>query len=315
MYKNSRVAVVVPAYNEESQIGKVVETMPDFVDSVVIVDDQSRDNTATVVRAYQQKDPRVVLIRHPQNQGVGGAIASGYKWSRDHGIDAAVVMAGDAQMCPSDLPAILDPVVEEGVDYAKGNRLVYEEAYQLIPKVRFFGNAILSLLTKIASGYWHVADSQTGYAAISKRALHSIDWDRMYKRYGQPNDILVKLNVANCVVRDVPIRPVYNVGEKSGIKVRKVVFSISRLLVKRFFWRLWTKYVIQDFHPLVFFYALGFGMLLLSGVLFVRLVLMWVHEGAAPPMTSLAFLFALSMGMQSLFFAMLFDMESNRHLR
>lgn len=315
MYKNHTVSVVVPAYNEEHQIGKVIETMPDYVDYIVIVDDKSKDDTAGAVLRYRQNNPKVVLLRHEVNQGVGGAIGSGYKWSRDNDIDVAVVMAGDAQMDPNDLPAIMDPVVEEGVEYSKGNRLVYREAFNLVPKVRFFGNSALSFLTKIASGYWHVADSQTGYAAISKRALKAIDWDKMYKRYGQPNDVLVKLNVENFRVRDVPIRPVYNVGEKSGIKIYKVLFTISWLLVKSFFWRMKEKYIIRDFHPLIFFYFLGSLMLLLGLVMFVRMLILWNLQGAAPPMTSMAMLFAFSMSLQSIFFAMWFDMEANKHLR
>lgn len=315
MYKEKSVSVVVPAYNEGTQIRQVIETMPDFVDFIVIVDDKSRDNTREVVQDCQRQHPRVVLLAHEVNQGVGAAIASGYQWSRDNDIDVAVVMAGDGQMDPADLPAILEPVVSEGVDYSKGNRLVYKDAFQLIPKVRFFGNSVLSLLTKIASGYWHVADSQTGYAAISRKALHLIDWDRMHKRYGQPNDILVKLNVYDCVVRDVPIRPVYNVGEKSGIKVRKVVFTISWLLTRLFLWRMVVKYIIKDFHPLIFFYLWGFLMFLLGIGLFIRLGVLWIMDGTVPPITAMAMLFAFSMSLQSVFFAMWFDMERNRHLR
>ena len=119
---------------------------------------------------------------------------------------------------------------------------------------------VLSLLTKIASGYWHVADSQTGYTAISRTMLAQLDLDRVYAGYGFPNDMLVHLNVWNARVRDFPSRPVYGVGEQSGIKLRRVVPRISWLLVKGFFWRLREKYVIRDFHPLVFFYALGIVM-------------------------------------------------------
>ena len=197
MYRNKSVAVVVPAFNEETQINLVIDTMPEWVDHIVIVNDRSRDRTSEVVRANPVfASGRIELIEHEVNQGVGGAIATGYKWARDNGIDVAVVMAGDGQMDPADLPAILDPVVEDQADYTKGNRLVTGEAFRKIPKIRFFGNSILSLLTKIVSGYWHVADSQTGYTAISAEALAAIDWDRMYKRYGQPNDLLVKVDRA-----------------------------------------------------------------------------------------------------------------------
>jgi GT2 family glycosyltransferase len=245
---------------------------------------------------------------------VGGAIATGYEYARDHGYDVAVVMAGDGQMDPDDLPAILDPVIDDQADYTKGNRLVTGEAFRKIPKIRFFGNSALSLFTKIASGYWHVADSQTGYTAINRSALETIDWQQMYKRYGQPNDLLVKLNVAGMRVVDVPIEPVYNVGEKSGIKVRKVVFTIGSLLVRLFFWRLKEKYIIRNFHPLVFFYAFGFFGLALSAVLFIRLMVLWIAQGSVPEITFLSWLFSFSLGFNSLFFAMWFDYEENKHL-
>jgi glycosyltransferase involved in cell wall biosynthesis len=314
MYKNCTVSVVVPAFNEETQISRVIETMPSYVDKIVIVNDCSRDRTSEVIRSHPHFAERVQLIEHEVNQGVGGAIATGYKWSRDHQFDIAVVMAGDGQMDPDDLPAILDPVVGDQADYTKGNRLVTGEAFQKIPKIRFFGNSALSLLTKIASGYWHVADSQTGYTAINQLALNAIDWDDMYKRYGQPNDLLVKLNVAGMRVVDVPIEPVYNVGEKSGIKIHKVIFTIGSLLVRLFFWRLKEKYVIRNFHPLVFFYAFGFFGVTLSAALFVRLIWLWVAQGAVPEITFLSWLFSFSLGFNSLFFAMWFDYEENKHL-
>jgi hypothetical protein len=223
-------------------------------------------------------------------------------------------MAGDGQMDPDDLPTILDPVVDDAADYTKGNRLVSGDAFKRIPKIRFFGNSALSLFTKIASGYWHVADSQTGYTAINLAALRLIDWDGMYKRYGQPNDLLVKLNVANMRVVDVPIEPVYDVGEKSGIKIRKVVFTIGSLLVRLFFWRLKEKYIIRNFHPLVFFYAFGMFGVGLSMLLFVRLIALWVSQGQIPEITFLSWLFSFSLGFNSLFFAMWFDYEENKHL-
>ncbi len=312
MYGDKKIAAVVPAYNEGTQVGIVIETMPDYVDAVVIVDDRSRDNTVEIVRSYEEKYPKVVLICHEKNQGVGGAIATGYKWSRDNDYDIAVVMAGDAQMDPADLPAILDPVVSGEADYSKGNRLFTGEAFKNIPKIRYFGNSVLSLFTKIASGYWHIADSQSGYTAIGREALHTIDWDRMYKRYGQPNDILVRLNVNDFRVKDVHIEPVYNVGEKSGIRIWKVIFSISWLLLRLFLWRLKEKYIIRDFHPLVFFYLLGIFLTGLNLLFFVRLIVLWIQSGSAPQLTALAWMFTFVGGLQSLFFAMWFDKENNR---
>lgn len=315
MYRGHKISAVVPAYNEETQIERVIDTMTELVDTIIIINDCSRDQTEAVVKShFQYKSGRVVLINHEKNQGVGGAIATGYKWSRDNQYDIAVVMAGDGQMDPADLPALLDPVVDGVADYSKGNRLVTGEAFKKIPKVRYFGNATLSLLTKIASGYWGVADSQTGYTAINARALAEIDWDSMYKRYGQPNDLLVKLNVAELRVIDVPIEPVYHVGEKSGIKIRKVIFTIGSLLVRLFFWRLKEKYIIRNFHPLVFFYAFGFLGLALNVLLFMRLIMLWVIAGSVPEITLIGWLFSLTLSFNSLFFAMWFDYEANRHL-
>jgi glycosyltransferase involved in cell wall biosynthesis len=315
MYLNKSVCVVVPCHNEEFQIHKVIDTMPGFVDFIIIIDDVSTDKTVEVVQRLARDDKRVTLIRHSTNQGVGGAIASGYKWARDNGADCAVVMAGDAQMDPADMPNLLDPVFKDGVDYSKGNRLIWRGSYKIIPKRRFFGNSILSFLTKIASGYWHVADSQTGYTVANRAVLQTLDWDDMYKRYGQPNDVLIKLNIENFRVRDVPIRPVYGVGEVSGIKIRRVIFTISNVLFRGFLRRLWEKYIIRDFHPLVMFYGLAVLMMLLSVILFLRVIILWLMTGTAPAMSSMAMLFAFSTSLQSFFFAMWFDMDSNKHLR
>lgn len=315
MYKNRRIVAVIPAHNEETQIGRVIETMPAFVDMMVIIDDKSADNTVGVVCEYQNNNDRIELIKHKINRGVGGAIATGYKYARDNDFDIAVVIAGDGQMSPDDLPAILEPVAEGRADYSKGNRLFTGEAYRKIPKTRYFGNAFLSLLTKIASGYWHVADSQSGYTAINKKALKHIDWDEMYQWYGQPNDILVRLNVLNFRVTDVPIEPIYNIGEKSGIKIQKVIFSISWLLIKMFLWRMKEKYVIRDFHPLVFFYFFGILLGFVDVILFARLFLMWKLTGIIPSINALAAMFAFIASSQFLLFAMWFDMEENKNLK
>jgi glycosyltransferase involved in cell wall biosynthesis len=315
MYKDYKISVVVPAFNEETQITRVIETMPSFIDVIVIVNDFSKDRTSEVVKAHPlYVNGKVVLLEHVINQGVGGAIATGYKWTLENGFDVAVVMAGDGQMSPADVPFILDPVIEDIADYTKGNRLVARGAFSKIPKIRFFGNSILSLLTKIASGYWHVADSQTGFTAINKNALSAIEWDLMYKRYGQPNDLLVRLNVENLRVIDVPIEPVYNVGEKSGIKVRKVVFTISFLLIRLFFWRLKEKYIVRSFHPLVFFYLFGFFNLFLSLGVFVRFIILLIQTGLVPEITLMGCLFTFSIGFNALGFAMWFDYEENKDL-
>jgi glycosyltransferase involved in cell wall biosynthesis len=257
----------------------------------------------------------VEVISHERNQGVGAAILTGYR--RALGADVAVtcVMAGDNQMDPADLAAIAGPVARGEVDYAKANRLFTGRAWELIPHTRYLGNAVLSLLTKIASGYWHIADSQTGYAAISRPMLAQLDLARIYPGYGFPNDMLVHLNVWNARVRDFPSRPVYGVGEQSGIKLRRVVPRISWLLAKGFFWRLREKYVIRDFHPLVFFYALGILMTLVGLLLGVIEVILRLKGNAITTPTIVLVALLLISGSQFTLFAMWFDMESNKDLR
>jgi glycosyltransferase involved in cell wall biosynthesis len=289
--------------------------MPPFIDRIVVVDDCSRDNTAEIVQGLQTEDHRVVLIRHKVNQGCGGALATGYKFAREEGFDMTVRMDGDGQMAPESLPDLLDPIAEGRADYTKGNRLFTGEAFNRIPRVRYFGNAFLSLLTKIASGYWHVADFQSGYTAISRHALQTIDWDCMYKRYGQPNDLMVRLNVYNFSVTDIPVAPLYNIGERSGMKISIVIFTLSWLLTKLFLWRMKEKYIIRDFHPLIFFYTLGglFGCATLA--LAFRVMYFKISNGLFPPTSSLALMFAfMSMSLFTLF-AMWFDMEANKDLR
>jgi glycosyltransferase involved in cell wall biosynthesis len=307
------VGVVVPAYDEEKLIAATIAGVPEFVDRIYVVDDHSND--ATVDRAGETDDPRVEVIAHDRNQGVGAAIVTGYKRARDDGMDVTAVMAADNQMDPQDLETLCLPVARGDVDYAKANRLFTGQAWQLIPRYRYLGNAVLSLLTKIASGYWHVADSQSGYTAISLRYLELLDLDRIYKRYGFPNDMLVHLNVWNARVRDYPSRPIYGVGERSGIRLRRVVPSISWLLTKGFFWRMREKYVIRDFHPLVFFYIFGFlmtGVGLALGAIVSALRIFGDREITTPTIVLVALL--LISGSQFTLFAMWFDMDTNKDL-
>ncbi|MAB72162.1 MAG: ribonuclease BN [Planctomycetaceae bacterium] len=312
MLRDKTVAAVVPAFNEETQISRVVETMPDFVDWIVVIDDASSDGTWKILESLARTHERLVPIRHAENQGVGGAIASGYKWCGEKDIDCAVVLAGDGQMQPDKVEDICLPVVLGKADYSKANRLISESAYRKIPITRFVGNSGLSFLTKIASGYWHIADSQSGFAAIGKLPLKLIDWDRMYKRYGQPNDILVKLNVYNFRVQDVAMEPVYGVGEQSKMKKRKVLFTISWLLLKSFFWRMKEKYIYREFHPLVLFYCLSLLLLLTSVGFGIRLILKWSEDGLVPEITLVGLLFSITVGLMCAFFAMFFDMERSR---
>jgi glycosyltransferase involved in cell wall biosynthesis len=312
MYDGKTVAVVVPAYDEEALVASTVATIPEFVDRVIVVDDASRDGTADRARTG---DKRVEVVLHEQNRGVGAAIVTGYKRAIAEEIDVTCVMAADGQMDPDDLEALVRAVASGEVDYAKANRLFTGQAWELIPRTRYLGNALLSFLTKIASGYWHVADSQSGYTAVNLETLRLLDLDRIFERYGFPNDMLVHLNVWNRRVRDYPSRPIYGIGERSGIRLRKVIPRISWLLLKGFFWRLGQKYVIRDFHPLVLFYSLGILLFLAGFVLGLIEVGLRIAGNELPAATIVLVALLVISGLQLLLFAMWFDMESNKELR
>jgi glycosyltransferase involved in cell wall biosynthesis len=233
MYRGIRIGVVIPAFNEERAIAAAIASVPAFVDRVVVVDDASRDATATRVAI----DDRVELVRHPANRGVGAAIVSGYRRALALGLDAVAVMAGDGQMDPADLPALLDPLVDGAADYAKGNRFAHPELWRAMPATRILGNVALSLVTKLTSGYGHVFDSQCGYTAITRGALVALDLDRVFARYGYPNDLLARLNGAGQRVVDVPVRPIYGAGWRSGIRPHTVLYPIAWVLLRSWFER------------------------------------------------------------------------------
>jgi glycosyltransferase involved in cell wall biosynthesis len=296
-------------------LGTTLAGIPAFVDRVYVVDDASRDATVGRAHAAAANDPRVTVIVHERNRGAGAAVITGYTRALDDGADIVCVMNADNQMDPTELLTLVMPVVNDEVDYTKANRLFTGEAWNLIPHARYLGNAMLSLLTKIASGYWHIADSQAGYTVINRRMLELVDLENVYPRYGYPNDMLVHLNVWSARVRDIPSRPIYGIGEQSGIKLRSVVPRISWLLMKGFFWRMGHRYIIRDFHPLVFFYTAGFFSFLIG--LSLGSYAVGRHFSDHPPTAGLAILVALMMTFSVLFtlFAMWFDMDTNKDLR
>jgi len=316
MYRNKVIAVVVPAYNEQKLIGKVLNTMPKYVDKIIVVDDCSKDRTLQVLKKIKRTiGSRLVIIRHRKNKGVGGSIVTGYKKAIELSVDAVGVMAGDAQMDPKDLKNLLDAVVDDKCDYAKGNRLLRHDTKTAMPQLRYMGNSILTILNKISTGYWKIMDPQCGYTVASRNALETIPLNEIYTRYGMPNDMLAILNVYNMRVKDVGVDVVYK-NEKSGIRLYSFVPKVSWLLFRRFMWRLKTKYLRRDFHPLALFYL--FGMMLIPIGLISSFLLVYLRiigtTASISVNTVILCVFLLIMGFQFLFFGMLFDMEYNREL-
>lgn len=209
---------------------RAVRVVPPWVDRIVVIDDASSDRTARLARNARRRGLEVV--RHEANRGVGGAIVTGYRRVLAMGLDVAVVMAGDGQMDPADLPRLVEPIASGRADYAKGNRFLGPRIVGVMPWTRIAGNVALSLATKLASGYFGVFDSQCGYTAISRRALAALDLDRVFPRYGYPNDLLARLHVAGARVEDVPVRAVYGPTWKSGIRLRTVFYPVAWVLVR-----------------------------------------------------------------------------------
>jgi glycosyltransferase involved in cell wall biosynthesis len=233
MFRQLRVAVVIPAYNEARAIGATVATIPAYVDHVLVVDDASSDDTAERARAAgAARAAGFEHIRHPVNRGVGAAIVTGYRRALALGADAIAVLAGDGQMDPADLPALLDPIADDAADYVKGNRFMHPAVWSEMPAARIVGNVVLSAATRVTSGYRHVFDSQCGYTAIARRALEALDLEAVVPRYGYPNDMLSRLNVAGMRVTDVPVRPIYGPHWKSGIRLRTALGPVPLVLLR-----------------------------------------------------------------------------------
>ncbi len=313
MHLEHTIAVVVPAYHEENLISDTILSIPPFVDRIFIVDDGSKDKTAIIATQFANKDSRILLIQHGKNRGVGAAIVTGYKQALRERIDITVVMAGDNQMDPAVMPALIAPIIQNRADYTKGNRLLSPEYRKGMSKWRFTGNTLLTFLTKFASGYWKLMDPQNGYTAISRRALERINLDSVYPRYGYCNDLLVKLNVFGFRVMDVEMPARYG-REKSKIKYSSYIFKVSWLLFCDFFYRLRQKYIVLSFHPLVIFYLFGFFTTLI-GILAILFTVNYVFiEGGPLFVRGVLSLLIFTIGLQFLSFGLLFDIQENRDI-
>lgn len=275
MYRERTVAVVVPAYNESGYVGDVIDGLPSFVDRAYVIDDGSTDDTWDEIQHHAaarnerhdgEFDRLVVPMQHEENRGVGGAIKTGYLRARAEEIDATAVLGGDDQMDPDELTKYIDPLIDDDVDYVKGNRFAKPEDWEAMPRLRFVGNVMLSYLTKIASGYWQTMDSQNGYTVISLRALQDTDIEGMYEYYGYCNDLLVRLNAANMPIADVSrgSEYAYSEGWKSHIEYKEYVPRVSAMLFRSFLWRLRQKYLLTNYNPLAPLYLVGISGLVTS---------------------------------------------------
>lgn len=308
MYKNLRVAVVVPAHNESAHIATVIARMPALVDHIIVIDDASPDDTYKV--AVAASDPRTEVIRHEINKGVGGAIVTGHRRALELGADVSVVMAGDDQMDPDYLPALIDPIAERGFGFTKANRFFSMKSFTGMPRHRVFGNMVLTFMTKVSSGYWDLVDPQNGYTAVSRQSLEAISLNRVAERYDFENDLLIWLNIANVRAVDVPIPAVYG-NEVSGMRLHKVVPRLLVTLIGGFWRRIWFKYVLWSFSPIALLLFTGIPLLILGLVVGI-----WaVGVSAADPgsVTTGTWLLAVApflLGTQLLLQALMLDIQA-----
>jgi len=262
MYRGLSVAVAIPAYRAEKTIGQVIGTLPDLVDRIVVVDDASPDGTGQALAALN--DARLDVVVHERNRGVGGAMKSAFHRCLELGADVVVKMDSDGQMDPAELPALLDALVDTGCDYAKGNRFLDGHALRAMPRVRLYGNLVLTFLTKMASGYWHIFDPQNGYVAARASILRRLELDEIADDYFFENDMLVHLNILESRVVDVPMPARYG-DERSSMRLGAVLRRFPFRLVDRLRKRVWQRYVVRDFSPVALFLFLG-APLLLAGL-------------------------------------------------
>jgi glycosyltransferase involved in cell wall biosynthesis len=311
VYRNQKIGVVIPAYNEQVLILETLSGIPEYVDQVFVVNDGSKDNTLNLITEWQQRDTRLMIVNHVVNKGLGQSLIDGYLASLKSEVDITAVMAGDNQMHPGDLSKLLDVIIEGKADYVKGNRLLHKNITSM-PRYRFLGNAVLTILTKFATGYYSLMDPQCGYTAIHNTALRQIPIEAMTRGYGYNADILCMLNIQGFDVKDVQVRPVYG-REISKIKLWKYIPITSWLLIRLFFRRMWQRYVILDFHPLVLFFlysALAFVFAIIP--LGLRFIYLYNILKEAPQTTLIILVFMVITAFQSILFALWMDMDYNR---
>ena len=307
MYKGHSIATVVPARNEARHIGQVIDTMPGFVDHVIVVDDASWDGTREIALACD--DPRVTVLQTERNQGVGGATLLGYRKGLVLDADIIVKMDGDGQMLPEYLSLLLDAIIDQGNAYAKGNRFLASGSLSFMPRHRLFGNIVLTFLTKLASGYWNLFDPQNGYTAIRTDALRTLNLDLIHTAYFFENDMLIHLNFQAVRVKDVPIPARYS-EEQSQMNLFHVSATFPFLLLRKFFHRIYQKYILRDFSPIALF--LFFGMALFTwGGLFA--IYLWIETAVTdrptPTGTIMLSLLPLILGFQLILQAIVLDIQ------
>ena len=308
-----KIAVIVPAYNEEVLIKKTLNSIPGKVSKIIVVNDSSKDNTKKIVESLMIENKKIELINFKKNSGVGAALIAGYEYCYENKFDIAVVMAGDAQALPADFDNLIEPVLNGKADYSKGNRLNHNNVKEIMPRHRFIGNTFLTILTKFASGYFHIMDPQMGYTALKVEILEKIDISNLIKRYGYPGHLLFLLNMADAVVVDVEVTPHYDI-EKSGIKLTTFVPKLLFLLTKLFIQRVLKKLLKEKMSPAGISYFFCFTIFFAVIFLLTRTLNYFFSSGSIPELTFMALSTSLILFFIFFFFGVMFDYQENQKL-
>lgn len=311
---NKKIAVIVPAYNEEVLIEKTLNSIPTYVDKIIVINDASKDKTLEIVENLQKNNTKIQILNKEKNSGVGQALIDGYEYAFLEGYDIGVVMPGDAQALPQDFERLIMPVVNENADYAKGNRLNYYDVQNIMPKHRFIGNTLLTLLTKFASGYYHIMDPQMGYTALNLKILPKLEISKLIKRYGYPGHLLYMLNLCDAKVIDVDVMPHY-AEEKSGIKLITFVPKLIYLLIRLFFSRVFKKLIKKNLSPAGLSYFFSFIMLFFP-IPFTasRAISTYVNNSYVTELNLIALSMSLVLFFLFFLFGILFDVQENKDL-
>ncbi len=307
MYRNHKIAVSIPAYNEEKLIARTITTLPEFVDIAIIVDDGSADGTSDAVRALN--DERVILERNEPNRGVGYSVIRGFKRGMESGADILCIMSGDAQCDPGYLSKLVDAVLDGECDCAKANRFYHREALKSMPAFRRFGNVLMSIANKFSTGYYSVSDSQNGYTAVRAEVLRRVDLDDVSPRYEFENSMLLHYNLANVRVKDVPVPAIYG-EEVSGINMVTFLARAFRVMIRGAFRRVWEKYVFFSFHPIALFLFSGTLLLIWSLFFGTWVAIESLGEDTASTGTVMLAVLPFLMGFQLLLSAIVLDVQN-----
>lgn len=243
---SSLIAVVIPCYKVRNHILQVINTIGPEVDRIYVVDDACPVGSGNLVET-DCKDPRVRLLRHTKNQGVGGALITGFQQALADKYDIVIKIDGDGQMDPRLIPHFIDPILHHQADFTKGNRFFDPESLIQMPTIRLFGNAVLSFISKCSSGYWDIMDPTNGYLAIHRTALERVPLRKLSKRYFFESDLLFRLGTIRAVVRDIPMTAHY-ADEESNLRISKVIREFPKLYLNRFIKRLAYTYFVRDFN-------------------------------------------------------------------